>query len=266
MAPPKVPVAPPKASVAPPKASGSGTGRFRSLIVSKRTNAARHAPPVRPPALKQKAVVLLTGFGPFPGVSRNVSADLAVEVARLAALRQTEFHFVCDVLPVEWATAPARLQALLDQHRPEMAIHFGVSARARSFVIETHAYNEVRNVPDEAGQCATAEHLVTGDRTERRATLPVQRALQALRSAGYPAELSSDPGRYLCNAILFHSLRHAARANPRTRTGFIHVPATLEPGILGEPSLLDWKELRDGGVHLIEFCLAALRPRAGHLS
>jgi pyroglutamyl-peptidase len=249
-----------------PKASGSGTGRFRSLIVSKRTDTARVSPPVQPPVLKQKAVILLTGFGPFPGVSRNVSADLVVEVARLAALRQTEFRFVCDVLPVEWAVAPARLEGLLEQHRPVMAIHFGVSARARSFVIETHAYNEIRNLPDETGQCATTEHLVMGDRTQRRSTLPVERALQALRSAGYPAELSSDPGRYLCNAILFHSLRHAARAKPRTRTGFIHVPATLEPGILGEPSLLDWKELRDGGVHLIEFCLAALHPRAVHLS
>jgi pyroglutamyl-peptidase len=101
---------------------------------------------------------------------------------------------------------------------------------------------------------------------QRRATLPVQRALEALRSAGYPAELSSDPGRYICNAILFHSLRHAARALPRTRTGFIHIPATLEPGIPGEPSLLGWTEVRDGGLHLIETCLAALRPHSDHLS
>lgn len=242
--------------MASPKASGSGTSRFRSLSLSTAPLDASGG----------GSVVLLTGFGRFPGVARNASADLAAELARRASLRHSHLRFIADVLPVDWREAPARLTELLHRHRPAVALHFGVSSRATGFVIETHAYNVTKDIPDDGGLLADRDILVAGDRPRRSATVPVRGIVRALHEAGYPAELSSDPGRYLCNAVLFHSLRHATRAEPRMRSGFIHIPATLEPGTPGEPSLIGWNHAFEGGLRLMDVCVAPLRARAACLS
>jgi pyroglutamyl-peptidase len=145
-------------------------------------------------------------------------------------------------------------------------LHFGVSARATGFVIETHAYNVTKDIPDDGGLLAAGDVLVPGDRPRRSASVPVRGIVRALQAAGYPAELSSDPGRYLCNAVLFHSLRYATRAEPRMRSGFIHIPATLEPETPGEPSRIGWSHAFDGGLRLMDVCLAPLRARETYLS
>jgi pyroglutamyl-peptidase len=242
--------------MASPRASGSGAGRFRSPAFS--------APVPAGGAVSDR--VLLTGFGPFPGIKRNASARLARELARLGAVRHSHLRFVAEVLPVNWSAAPLRLADLLRHHRPAVALHFGVSPRARGFVIETLAFNAAKDLPDDSGKIAADFVLVPGDRRQRSATLPVRRILNSLHDAGYPAQISADPGRYLCNAVLFHSLRHAARSVPRTRTGFVHVPATLEADVPGEPAAIGWPEALEGGLRLVDECVTPLRPRESILS
>lgn len=239
------------------KTLGFGTQRSRSLVVSKPASAR---------ARGDEPVVLLTGFGPFPGVERNASADLALTLARMAAERYSDVRFVADVVPVDWHLAPLRICDLVSQHRPEVSLHFGVSARATGFVIEAHAYNATQPMPDDNGQTAESIDLVSGDRPRRSATLPVRRIVRDLRAAGFPAELSSDPGRYLCNAVLYHSLRHATRTQPRLRAGFIHIPATLGSGVDGEKSLISWPDTIMGGLQLVDTSLMPLRGRQGVLS
>lgn len=238
------------------KASGFGTARSRSLSFP---DADRRDP-------RDESVVLITGFGRFPGVERNASAELAMELARRSPPRHPDLRFVADVLPVDWRLAPVQLDKLLTQHRPAVALHFGISSRATGFVIETCAYNETKDLPDEAGQKAGMAFVVARDRLQRSATLPVRQILRHLQSAGFPAEMSSDPGRYLCNAVLFHSLRHAARTNPRMRSGFIHIPAALEPETPGASSLIGWQDAIDGGLQLLDACVATLRSRRASLS
>ncbi len=244
--------------MASPKASGSGAARLRSLAFS----GSRLAQAIGEP----RGAVLLTGFGPFPGVERNASAGLARELALIASRQDWGLRFIAEVLPVDWSLAPVRLQDLLNRHRPAVAVHFGVSPRATGFVVETLGYNAVKDAPDESGRLAQSSVLVAGDRPRRSATIPVRRIVRSLQAAGYPAELSTDPGRYLCNAVLYHSLRQAARTEPRTRTGFIHIPATLEPGIAGESSLMEWREAVEGGLRLMEEVVGTLRRRQSALS
>lgn len=239
-----------------PQASGSGAEGFRSRAFSA---AATAAPVARP-------VILLTGFGPFPGVPQNASAEVVEELAHLCVPRFPDVSFAAATLPVDWRTSPEALAELLSAHRPAVALHFGVSVRASGFVIEQHAYNETRAGPDAAGRTAAHTRLVPGDRARRRATLPLQAIVRALERAGHPVLLSDDPGRYLCNAVLYHSLRHAARASPRVRTGFIHLPAALDRTAPGEAGRLGWAEAITGGLVLIETCLASLRGARRSLS
>jgi pyroglutamyl-peptidase len=236
--------------MASPKAGGSGTAGFRSLAFSEDRTGGQ--PTGKP------HTVLITGFGPFPGVTRNVSGELAEHLARLARTRHPDIEFAGAVLPVDWTEAPVSLSRLLLKHRPAIALHFGVSARATGFVIETLAHNAAAHLPDEGGRHAPCTRLIAGDRPQRTATLPVRRIVRSLTDAGYPARLSQDPGRYLCNAVMFHSLKCAVRTLPRTRTGFIHIPATLDPGVEGEQSEIGWGDALDGGLRAIEVCIRGI--------
>jgi pyroglutamyl-peptidase len=235
------------------KETGSGPARDRSADVSAGDDADR-------------PLVVLTGFGPFPGVTRNASADLVGELAKACRRQHPHLRFLTDILPVDWLAAPRRLQHLLSVNQPRCAIHFGVSSRATGFVVERYAYNAVASALDNEGRLAGEARLVPGDRPRRAATLPTRGMVRRLQAAGYPAELSDDPGRYLCNAVLFHSLRHAARASPRIRSGFVHIPATLGDSADGAPSAIGWADAIDGGLALLETCLAPLRRSGAVLS
>jgi pyroglutamyl-peptidase len=72
--------------------------------------------------------------------------------------------------------------------------------------------------------------LVPSARDSLDATLPLAPIASALVAADIPLTLSSDPGRYLCNAMLFHAL-HWAQGTP-TRVGFVHIPHLAETGPL----------------------------------
>lgn len=208
---------------------------------------------------RTRPIILLTGFGPFPGVPRNASADLVAQLGAIAPNYFSEFDFVPRVLPVDWSETPHRLLELLRKSRPAISVHFGVSSRATGFVIEQHAYNETHAIEDDTGRAPDTGRLVAGDRSRRTSTLPARTIVKALHRHGYPAVLSEDPGRYLCNAVLFHALRHATAADPRTRSGFVHIPASLDGTVQGAPSLISWEEALSGSLRVIEACVHASR-------
>ena len=173
-----------------------------------------------------RRTVLLTGFGPFPGVRRNASDVLARRLAESARRRYPGTTFVHATLPTEWIGAPLRLEELTMTHRPDIALHFGVSHQAEGFVIETSARN-VAEKADAVGTHPMANELVPNQPTVRQTKLPAARVVNRLRRIGLPACVSHDAGAYLCNAIFFHSLRLNDLVNPDAQSAFIHLPAAL---------------------------------------
>lgn len=204
-----------------------------------------------------KRTVLLTGFGPFPGVETNASGELVRRLARAARKQFPGVRVHTAVLPVEWRAAPRRLEKLVARRRPDVALHFGVSHRARGFVIETLAANDAIGAPDTAGETAIGPDLDPGGPRSRRVTVPAARIAKRLVKAGYPATLSNDAGRYLCNALLFHSLTHAAAHGVPKRAGFIHLPETItEAGAPSAKHPLTWTMALDGALEILMECLA----------
>lgn len=181
------------------------------------------------PPVSRPAKILLTGFGPFPGVGRNLSGDVAEQAGerlRGSISGQGEVHV--EIIPTSWEDGPQRIIELHDRIVPDIALHFGVSTIARGFSIEERAANACKlHEADCTGATANSESIVDGGPTVLAATLPSEAIVARLRAAGLPAELSGDAGRYLCNAVLYHAL-HASRkrANPSS-TGFVHIPTEL---------------------------------------
>lgn len=190
--------------------------------------------------------ILLTGFGPFPGVAENASATLVTRLGTVAQARFPRRRIVTEVLDTAWETAPVRLREVYRRHRPEVAVHFGVSERAKGFVIETVGRNQCRDAPDVQGIRPAQRCLLEGAPAKVHATLPADVIVARLRQHSLSAELSEDAGGYLCNAILFHALC----LEQQGRRGFIHVPVQI-----GTAGAMTWDEAISGGLEIVRAAL-----------
>ena len=170
--------------------------------------------------------VLVTGFGPFPGVEQNASASVVRALALSGALPGIELF--AEVIPVEWTQARAAARYAIERARPHAILHFGVAKRATGFEIETRAVNMSGPKPDQAGVARPGRRLAHSGAPVLHPALPPAILLRALRLAGFPAQLSRNAGRYLCNALYYWSLTDAAATG--ALVSFIHLPAIgIEP-------------------------------------
>jgi pyroglutamyl-peptidase len=167
--------------------------------------------PVRPFNL------LVTGFGPFPGVPSNPSTDVVRAVAAARPGVSTA------LLATEWAVARSVADLAADH---EMVLMFGVAARSLRIRYERVAFPVVSRAVDAAGLCAAAAPA----RSARTAIDAGGLAAEA-RRAGFPATVSGSAGTYICNAT------YAAALAVNRRTLFVHIPAARSRGPLSADGL-----------------------------
>lgn len=171
--------------------------------------------------------IVLTGFGPFPGVPFNASAALVAHMAE-EARRIPGIELATAILPVDWSTARVDSRRLIEASQPHAILHFGVSTTATGFEIETRAFNSASTKVDQVGGNSLAEYLRREGPPELLTNFPVEALAQALNLDGVPATVSDDAGRYLCNAVYYETLHICAmRPNPPIAV-FIHLPALPE--------------------------------------
>jgi pyroglutamyl-peptidase len=175
------------------------------------------------------AKLLITGFGPYPGVPANPTAELVPRLHQALERKLPTTPLRSEILPVDWQRAPQRLAQLLDATVPDVALHFGTSTKAAAILVETVARNRRKMAVDQTGAGPAGRVVAAGGARLVRACRALHPLVGRLRSRGHPVERSNDAGRYLCNSIYYSSLCHAAAA-PRPRlTLFVHIP----PGLTG---------------------------------
>lgn len=220
--------------------------------------------------MRRRDTILLTGFGPFPGVAENASQRLVPKLAHLAARRFSAHRVVSRILPTEWERAPDRLEDLYERERPKLVLHFGVSPGADAFVIETLARNTRKAAEDAAGALPSDGVVVKGGPAELSARLPAEDIKARLNAINVPAVMSRDAGSYLCNAILYRSLICAEQIAEPEAVGFFHIPLTIPPALLkarADPNVMrfDWGTALIGGLEIIRTCLGRPPPSRRHL-
>lgn len=181
-------------------------------------------PPSDPPT------VLLTGFDPFGGATRNPSSEAvrALQGATLAGHRVQALE-----LPTVFGVAWQVLHTALRQHRPALVVCVGQAGGRSGFHIERVALNlDDARIPDNAGQQPRDRPIEPGAPTAYFSRLPLQAVVAGLHAQGLPAEVSHSAGTFVCNHV-FYRLMHALATEPElqgTRGGFVHVPWLPEQG------------------------------------
>ena len=163
--------------------------------------------------------LLLTGFGPFPGVDENPTEKIA------KALDKTKF---AD-LGIEALTLPVTLSSAFNKSvdschgETKAVVCLGVSTRINAIHIESRAYNRFESQKGDAEGKGKGEWIIEPKGPPHRDTKFSCTSIQArLIDEGIACEVSGDAGRYVCNWLYFKRL-----AQPQPAL-FVHVPQVDE--------------------------------------
>jgi pyroglutamyl-peptidase len=204
-------------------------------------------------------IILITGFGPFPGAPFNPTEALVAELARQrspAGLRR-----IGHVFRVSYAVVDQELPVLLEREKPDALIMFGLAARTPQLRIEMQARNAAaRLLPDVDRHCPPRGRILEGGPAELPLCTPAHRLLRAARSAGVPAMLSRDAGTYLCNYLCWHAAQAARTGLPRM-AAFVHVPAVGRAQSNGRARITA-DDLARAGEAMIRAMIPLMRVRA----
>ena len=205
-------------------------------------------------------IVLVTGFEPFGGSTLNPSQVIVESLAEWAG-HADAFQLTTALLPVDTQQIVGVLDALWETHRPDIALHFGESAKAECFTLERVAINLLDfDTPDNAGQQLVDQSIDPAGEAARFVTLPVRILKDQLSAAGNETSLSLSAGAYLCNQTLYLSLGHSERRGG-CAVGFVHVPSLPEQVQRGERTgpAMPREQLIQGAQRLIERSVALFR-------
>jgi len=200
--------------------------------------------------------LLITGFGPFPGIAENSSAWLAEALAthdsssRLGPALQTK------VFATEWAEVTRLGPHLLDQHRPRLILHFGLSKSAKGFRIEGSAHNVIDLKEDARGAMPSAACALPLEHPRLDTQVPATRLAKHLRAQALPAAASRSAGTYLCNYLYYLSLDWARRQKASSDVCFVHIPPLARHG-----GPLSEAELLRGADLIVRYLLAFAEKR-----
>ena len=168
--------------------------------------------------------LLITSFGPFPGVEDNPSAlllDALLDSWRAAGVpgaMAVESH----LLPTQYDAVTDWIDERFARDTPDLFLMLGYSSIADRLKIERRASNLCApHLADASGFCPPA---TKADVRYLPATLPIGRITGALDDSDIDYALSDDCGEYVCNHIYYQVQERLTRIAASTMSGFLHLP------------------------------------------
>lgn len=182
--------------------------------------------------------ILVTGFGPFPGVERNPSQSAVERLAAALAAGPAPCAWTA-ILPTGYEAAGAAVEGLIETLRPRVLLLTGVARGERGFRVERRAANlDDSDTPDVAGEVRRGRTIAPGG--PARYDTGAQPLCEVLAAHRLPARESDDAGGYVCNHAYYVARHVAATRAASTRCAFVHLPgdAVHDPQAVAE-ALLD---------------------------
>lgn len=205
-----------------------------------------------------KHPILLTGFETFSDHSSNPTEEL-VNSFRASKILGHEIRVI--ILPVDFKKALTILEQHFKQQTFAFHLSLGLAASRKVLTPELIALNKIHcpNRPDNIGRVFINEEVSTNAPLAIETTLPVVELVKALNEKHFDAELSNHAGTYVCNAVMYYSLRLSSKLMGLTPSGFMHIPPDKN---LDANSLWDQKRLRNALEFSLEFLLENTRPKS----
>ena len=174
--------------------------------------------------MAEKSKVLISGFKPFGGATLNPS-ELLVNVLEQDQIPGVELFTV--ILPVEFDRSAEILLEKVKQIQPDLVIAFGQAEGRTAINPEKFAINlDDARIPDNSGDERKDVVIDKNGSDSYVTTLPIEMMVDAMKRAGYPAEISLSAGTFVCNHIFYKLQKILSGSN--IRSGFVHLPLVTE--------------------------------------
>jgi pyroglutamyl-peptidase len=207
-------------------------------------------------------LVLITGFGPFPGAPINPSAISAKALARRRRPAFAAIDRTVHVFATSYESVDRELPKLLVQ-KPDIVLLFGVAGRRRELCVETHARNAISLLFPDANRHRPQQGVIESSAPSvLKGNAPFARLLGAAKTRLAASRQSRDAGRYLCNFVFWRALEHARNSQPLVQ--FVHIPPVSSKPRRhrhGKRRTPSFAELLNGAEALLIALLAASRHR-----
>lgn len=169
-------------------------------------------------------VVLITGFGRFPGAPFNPTAMLARHLAARRRPALADVNRIAHVFRTSYASVSDELPQLVKRHRPDAVLLFGLAGRTPHVRVETRAQNRFTLVFPDADGFVPPQGAIRPGQGALAGRAPFRRLAAAGQAARVRTRLSRDAGRYVCNFAYWRALEETRAAAPLVV--FVHVPMT----------------------------------------
>lgn len=163
--------------------------------------------------------ILVSGFEPFGGDPENPSMELLSWLEG----RVLPFELKTVLLPVSFQNGYATLQKTINEFHPDIVIATGFAKNRTELTVEKIGINWMdARIPDNDGFQPLQTPIDPQGPDGLFARLPLSQMVEASKSVGVPAKISTTAGEYVCNHVLYSMLH----SYPTLRCGFIHLQST----------------------------------------
>lgn len=168
------------------------------------------------------AKVLLTGFEPFAGATKNSSAEVVRWIGE-----QSLDDLVIEILPVEYQRSVSELIRVIEEQEPDIVLSLGQAEGRSKISLERIAINlDDAAISDNAGEIRRDTAIRSDGAPAYFTNIPIREVLTSLTLAGHSAEISLSAGSFVCNHIFYEALHHLYLSRPDRKIWmeFVHLP------------------------------------------
>jgi pyroglutamyl-peptidase len=174
--------------------------------------------------------ILITGFGAFLKHEVNPAEKVAL------ALKKEGYDVV--ILPVSYEGAKAEFAKIANLHSYDLILSLGLASSRKYISLEQKAYNEMNAIHlDNDGVRKMGDAILPKQAKELATPFDLTKLQKALAEKSIPSDISTDPGRYICNEVYYLDLASGIPAL------FVHFPglgqSSIEKDYLATETLLD---------------------------
>jgi|GEM_PF-1097792 Pyrrolidone-carboxylate peptidase (N-terminal pyroglutamyl peptidase) len=164
-----------------------------------------------------KNEIYITGFTPFLNNKYNPTCDI------IMFLKNKGYRVT--ILDVTYTNADDFFRRITNDSSIKFVLSLGLAAKRERISIEEFAYNEINQITPDNNGVIPEESVINKDFPYKvKTNIDVTHFSDIFKANSFPFEISSDPGRYLCNYVYYNCL-----IIEHLNSLFIHFPNIKSP-------------------------------------
>lgn len=177
--------------------------------------------------------ILVTAFEAFGGRATNPS--LFIQKSLPSSVRGNKI--LKAVIPVSGKGASEKIKELLQSHKPDIALSFGLAAGETAVRIERFGLNiKDYGIKDNNGEQPAGEKICNEGPAAYAVSILPEKIVAALLKKNIPAYASSHAGTYVCNTLIYEAMRAIDESGLKTKYLFVHFPLSSEEAVFEKPA------------------------------